>query len=139
MIDAIPQISQNEANISQLSEMANKCESLAFEIETLFLTDATTDSRPASSPSGPSGRDLTPYLEAYERIYLDMFEMANKLDKMLLWGKCFFLMSNNTRYDYQEDSYDSDGMPKYPDIEKNIPTFGDLADLEYYLSAHEIK
>ena len=110
MIDAIPQISQNEANISQLSEMASKCESLASEIETLFLIDATTDSGPASSSSEPSGRDLTPYLEAYERIYLDMFEMANKLEKMLLWGKCFFLMSYNSFEDLiDHDACDSCG------------------------------
>ena len=138
MIDAIPQISQNEANISQLSEMANKCESLASEIETLFLIDAATDSRPAKTTSEPSERDLTPYLEAYERIYLDMFEMANKLEKMLLWGKCFFLMSYNSFEDYQDDSYDSDGMQSYH-IKKNTPTFCDLADVEDYFSAHEIK
>ena len=98
MINAIPQISQNEANISQLSEMANKCEPLASEIETLFLIDAN-DSRLASYSSEPSERDITVYLEAYESIYLDMFEMANMLEKMLLWGKCFFLMSYNSHSD----------------------------------------
>ena len=152
MIDAIPQISQNEANISQLSEMANKCESLAFEIETLFLIDAT-DSKPASPSSEPSERDLTPYLEAYERIYLEMFEMANKLDKMLLWGKCFFFMSYNSYAGFvqhhacdscgygsneSDESGESKELRRFP-YEMETSKFGILTDLDYYISAHEIK
>ena len=117
ILDAIPQVSQNEENMRRLGEVANKCDSLASEIETHFQFDAAESPTPISSEQPE--QDLTPYLEAYERIYLNMFEIVHKLDEMLLWDKSFFFWNCKDVFSQS--------------------TFGELVQMDFYFSAHDIR